>query len=117
METNRIKNRRARGWIGVDLDGTLAHYSGYKGPEHIGEPVPAMLLRVRSWIIEGQYDVKIFTARAEDPVSVVAIEAWLQKHELPALEITNKKDFLCVQIWDDRAVQVIPNTGNPVAPL
>lgn len=25
------------GWIGVDLDGTLAGYDGWVGPEHIGK--------------------------------------------------------------------------------
>ena len=35
------------GWIGVDLDGTLAHYNGWKGIEHVGDPVPAMIDRVR----------------------------------------------------------------------
>jgi len=53
-----IKN----GWIGVDLDGCLARYEGWKGIEHIGEPVPAMLDRVHAWIDEGKI-VKIFTAR------------------------------------------------------
>lgn len=28
--------------IYVDLDGTLAKYNGWKGPENIGEPVPAI---------------------------------------------------------------------------
>lgn len=27
-----------QGWIGVDLDGTLAEYHGWKGAEHIGQP-------------------------------------------------------------------------------
>jgi hypothetical protein len=31
------------GWIGVDLDGTLAIYGGWTGPRSIGEPVPKML--------------------------------------------------------------------------
>lgn len=35
-----------KGWIGVDLDGTLAHYEGWKGVEHIGEPIPAMVERI-----------------------------------------------------------------------
>lgn len=35
------------GWIGVDLDGTLAYYDGWIGAGHIGEPVPAMLERVK----------------------------------------------------------------------
>ena len=28
-----------KAWIGVDLDGTLARYDGWKGIEHIGEPI------------------------------------------------------------------------------
>lgn len=50
------------GWIGVDLDGTLAHYEGWKGVEHVGAPVPAMLQRVKDWIAKG-VEVRIFTAR------------------------------------------------------
>ena len=37
----------ARSWIGVDLDGTLARYDGWRGLDRIGEPVPVMLARVR----------------------------------------------------------------------
>lgn len=33
----------ASGWIGVDLDGTLAVYDEWRGVSHIGAPVPAML--------------------------------------------------------------------------
>ena len=36
-----------RGWIGVDLDGTLAHYGQCGGLQHIGRPVPKMVNRVR----------------------------------------------------------------------
>ncbi len=28
------------GWIGVDFDGTLATYDGWKGPSVLGEPIP-----------------------------------------------------------------------------
>ena len=41
-------------WIGVDLDGTLAHYKGWKGRDHIGEPIPAMMQRVKQWLEEGK---------------------------------------------------------------
>ena len=30
-------------WYGFDLDGTIAYYDGWKGPEHIGEPIPSMI--------------------------------------------------------------------------
>jgi len=105
------------GWIGVDLDGTLAHYDGWKGIEHIGPPVPAMLERVLAWIAEGR-EVRIFTARVTgtptDPSGDNArsfIATWLRSHDLPFLRITNEKDFGMVELWDDRAVQVEANTG------
>lgn len=100
------------GWIGVDLDGTLAEYTGWKGRTHIGRPIPAMRVRVLRWLAEGR-DVRIFTARVcEDrPEVVAAIEKWCIRHLRQKLPITNVKDFAMVEMWDDRAVQVIPNTG------
>lgn len=49
-------------WIGVDLDGTLAYYDGWKGEHHIGDPIPEMLDRVKGWLEQG-YEVRIVTAR------------------------------------------------------
>lgn len=106
------------GWIGVDLDGTLAHYDGWKGIEHIGAPVPEMMVRVKQWVAAGK-EVKIFTARAAAPEPTKSevigyIQDWLEQHGLPRLDVTNVKDFGMIELWDDRAVQVIPNTGRPV---
>ena len=101
------------GWVGVDLDGTLAMYHGFKGYEDIGEPIPAMMARVKSWIAAG-IDVRIFTARASDgPIATRPIARWLKRQGLPALRITNVKDADCVEVWDDRAVTVVSNTGEP----
>lgn len=103
-----------RGWIGVDLDGTLAHYDEWRGHEHIGEPVPAMLERVKKWLDEG-WEVRIFTARCSGgDYDELCIVNWLKKHGLPHLRITNEKDYDMVEFWDDRAVQVRINTGEPV---
>lgn len=108
------------GWIGVDLDGTLAHYDGWRGIAHIGEPVPLMLARVQDWLEQG-ITVKIFTARVSDANEraevVAAIHAWLADLGFPPLEVTNIKDFAMVELWDDRAVQVRPNTGERVGIL
>jgi len=114
-------------WIGVDLDGTLAFYDGWKGQDHIGEPIPAMVKRIKAWLEAGQ-QVKIFTARVcvTDQYSSVSgmwanqefadrqrtiIAQWCAAHLGVVLEVTCVKDFLCVQIWDDRAVQVVLNQG------
>lgn len=95
------------GWIGVDLDGTLAEYHGWVGDDFIGEPVKVMRDRVIRWRAEGK-DVRLFTARRERH-DVIA--AWCKQHLGEELPITCKKDFTMVELWDDRAVQVIPNTG------
>jgi hypothetical protein len=105
------------GWIGVDLDGTLAHYEGWKGERQIGAPVPAMLERIHVWLKNG-VEVRIFTARVSQmPDRDVAemtkiVQDWLQAEcGLPRLAVTNIKDFGMIELWDDRAVSVEMNTG------
>jgi predicted kinase len=97
-------------WIGVDLDGTLAFYDGWKGSSHIGKPIPRMRNRVLKKLAEG-YEIRIFTARASDLSAIPVIQRWLQTHGFPQFKITNVKDFQCVEIWDDRVVQILPNKG------
>lgn len=112
-----------KGWIGVDLDGTLAEYEGWQGIEKIGAPIPLMLDRVKAWVAAGQ-EVRIMTARAfrlllpsHDPEykegadAVRHIHTWLVANGLPKLKVTCVKDFSMIQLWDDRCVQIIPNTG------
>lgn len=104
-----------RGWIGVDLDATLAEYNGWVSETHIGEPIPAMVARVHKWLAEG-VRVKIFTARvSDDPTGKVnkVIQEWCKLHLGLVLEVTCRKDYAMLELWDDRAVRVIPNTGNP----
>lgn len=112
------------GWIGVDLDGTLAEYDGvWVGPESIGSPIPAMVERVRHWLAEGT-EVRIFTARVwsapELPRSDDSIEAerhiraWCLTHLGIELPVTCMKDYGMVALWDDRCVEVKTNTGETV---
>ncbi|MGV1835219.1 hypothetical protein ACQZ6C_10695 [Rhizobium rhizogenes] len=101
------------GWIGVDLDGTLAKYDEWRGLTHIGEPIFPMVQRIRIWLNEGK-EVRIFTARMADPdahLFVDALHDWLYVLNIGPLGATNVKDFQMIELWDDRAVQVIPNTG------
>lgn len=106
------------GWIGVDLDGTLAFYDGWKGALHIGEPIPEMVNLVKGWLVLGM-EIKVFTARvgpqgrAEATVEQIreTIQDWTEKHIGKRLEVTNQKDFGMTELWDDRAVRVIHNKG------
>jgi hypothetical protein len=112
------------GWIGVDLDGTLAHYEGERSIFEIGPPIKEMQERVIGWIQHGR-DVRIFTARigphAENDADQsfilqqrVLIEKWCDTHLGTVLPITATKDFRMEVLYDDRCVQVETNTGRLV---
>jgi hypothetical protein len=106
------------GWIGVDLDGTLAEQDPANPHAfEIGEPIPAMVARVRRWLDEGR-DVRIFTARVShdgpysgDFMQQRAIDRWTINVFGRALPVTCRKDDFCIALYDDLAVQVQRNTG------
>jgi len=108
-------------WIGVDLDGTLVEYTGWKGVDHLGAPVPLMVDRVNNWLEAGE-TVKIFTARVcgltgdELDAAVQPIAKFCLEHFGRMLDITCVKDFGMIELWDDRAVQVEANTGKIASP-
>lgn len=115
------------GWIGVDLDGTLAMYP--VPIDQIGEPIPLMVARVKQWHDDG-IEVRIVTARVgqcgvDNPDGVKddetfamnqrrLIHEWCKKHLGFDLKVTCMKDFQMIQLWDDRAIQVRTNTGERV---
>ena len=104
-------------WIGFDLDGTLAEYDGWKGIEHIGSPVKRMCDLAKELHSKGE-EVKILTARvaprkdgADTSKAKKYIEEWCEKNLGFVPEITHEKDSLMEKLYDDRVVQVIPDTG------
>ena len=101
---------KENGFIGVDLDCTLAHYTQFKGPEDIGDPIEPMVDRVKGWVKEGK-DVRIFSARGKE--SYPAMRRWMAKHLGVILPITNVKEQNMYAFYDDRAIGMEPNTGEP----
>ena len=112
------------GWIGVDLDGTLAHYETWMGCDQIGEPIEPMVNRVKQWLAEGK-NVRILTARAYAPPNdagrqyeaakaMLAILEWCSYHLDKALPVTCQKDYDMIEFWDDRCIQVEKNTGRRI---
>ncbi len=97
-------------WIGVDLDGTLAEV-GRDNLGEIGKPITKMMNRVKKWLEDGEYEVRIFTARAGDTTQENKIKKWLKDNDLPGLVITNLKDRDMLAMWDDKAVRVERNSG------
>ena len=117
---DKIDARRRRhlnnGQIAVDLDGTLAYHTSWVALDVIVDPILPMVERVKVFIAQG-YDVVIFTARlSDDPDGIAdrAIREWTKKHIGKELDVTciKRKEF--VEFWDDRGIQVIPNTGKTV---
>lgn len=96
--------------IACDLDGTLAHYDGWKGIEHIGPPVAPVLARVKAALAAG-HEVSIFTARVsgthDDAVAAASwVVAWCVEHIGQALPVTAIKHGHFDEFWDDKAVRV-----------
>ena len=118
------------GWIGVDLDGTLAEYHGWLGGA-VGKPIKPMVDRVKEWLAAG-IEVRIMTARVAEcgrtnddgqtddytftQLQRQVIEDWCESVFGQKLKVTATKDFQMVELWDDRAVQVETNTGRRLGP-
>lgn len=116
-ELQRVINGEThKTWVGVDLDGTLAKYSGYN--KHIGEPIPTMINRVRRWVSDGR-EVRIVTARVapQHPDRVeqlTLIHEWVNEHIGYPIEVISYKDHEMKVLYDDRVRQVEEGTGRLV---
>ena len=105
------------GWIGVDLDGTLAEWNTGDDVNQIGAPIHTVADRVRDWVA-ARIEVRIMAARVSSLACRACIEKqkemireWTKEHIGTALEATAEKDMDMVQLWDDRAITVQKNTG------
>lgn len=104
---NVFDNPLNLGWIGVDLDGTLAQYDVWRGG-HVGDPIDGPVLEYVRMLVREGADVRIFTARAacqgsELEEQVTAIQAWTAKHLGKVLPVTCVKDMHMLFMIDDRA--------------
>lgn len=103
------------GWVGVDLDSTLAlHPCPDNRFPAIGKPIPKMVERIKEHLRNGD-EVRVVTARVSEigfiEGQTALIEAWCLEHLGQTLEVTCSKDYQMILLYDDRAVSVIPNTG------
>ena len=117
---NDTHGETGKKWIGFDLDGTLAEYNGWEGISHIGRPIKPMCDLIKKLHSEGE-EVKILTARvaprsdgADTKEARHHIEKWCKENLGFVPPITHEKDSLMDKLYDDRAVQVIPNEGIPI---
>jgi hypothetical protein len=111
-----------KGWIGIDLDRTVAYHEKWEGPGIIGEPITGIVEAAKLAMARG-YEVRIFTARATPwrPVNELmvvhaAIREWTTRVFGRPLAATAVKDMDMIELWDDRAVGIEPNTGRFLSP-
>jgi hypothetical protein len=107
--------------IACGLDRTLAYYDGWRGPLHIGHPIPAMVRCLQEHLKKGEH-VTIFSSRIKDDEKtgikaeqvIKAIGDWTEANVGARLDATNVKLHTFDRIYDNIAVQVVPNTGKRV---
>lgn len=76
---NTFANRRP-GWIGFDLDGTIAHHDQWVSASHVGAPI-APVVNVLKNYLSSNLEVRIFTARVY-PLVVVHKPGDMSLYEL-----------------------------------
>ena len=119
-----IEQLKYPSWVGCDLDGTLAKYDGWPADGSIGEPIGPAVQAVKILLAKG-IAVRIVTARVcsatlndnipcLDNAEVVKVQRWCEKHIGQKLPVVFWKDKQMVELWDDRAIQMIPNEGIPI---
>ncbi len=116
-----------RATVCVDLDGVLAHYDGWKGVEHIGDPLPGAADFMQD--LSEFCDVLVFTTRCnandrsgagggDEPQSVAALQervtGWLQRHGIKyhSVYVGQGKPFANAFV-DDRAVSCQVQQARP----
>lgn len=104
-------------WVGFDFDGTLTTTLNWDGTDDgsIGEHIRPMIERVQAYLDAG-VEVRIVTARVArgwDKLGKhwLGINQWAFETFGVYLPITSEKDPMMLRLYDDRAVQLIPNTG------
>jgi hypothetical protein len=125
------KDKPQREVWAVDLDKTAALYKEGDidrfGHAYVGGPIEEMVRRIQDALAAG-IEVFIFTARVspsddsfkqwlEATQSYEVILNWCRQHLGVDLPITNLKLRCFTRIIDDKADQVVPNTGVSVGDL
>jgi hypothetical protein len=103
--------------IAVDLDGTLAEYSGWKSVSDIGKPIESTVKKLEAEKKKGTRII-IHTARLSDPnntqhgskmwgMTLDYIRKWLFKNNIPYNSVWEGEGKpRADEYWDDRAVKM-----------
>lgn len=101
--------------VAIDLDGTLARYDGWKGIEHIGEPLLGARKLCQA-IRDAGYRICVFTTRfnTEGTRDITrakqVVVDWLTLHQIPYDDLWDQVGKpMAVAYIDDRALKVTPN--------
>lgn len=108
-----------KAWWGFDVDKTIAVDHGGTRGGVIGEPIKPLIRRMKYYLRTGR-KVAIVTARVHPSEPDAAeqyatVRSFLKRNFTPAegdaIDIRSDKDRHMIELFDDRAAQVIPNKG------
>lgn len=112
-----VKKQKPR--ICVDLDGVLAKYKGWKGLDHIGDPIPGAKAFVEE--LDKFAEIVIFTSRCSTELLEatsskatlgnlrIRIIEWLERHDIPFADVyVGQGKPRAAAFIDDRGVHCNP---------
>ena len=96
--------------IAIDLDGTLAEYSGWMGEDIIGDPKPGAAAACKTFHNQG-LEIIIFSVRARTLAGYRSIKKWLEEHEFCYDMISHVK-YPAMLYIDDRGLRFTGSWNN-----
>jgi hypothetical protein len=106
-----------QGWIGFDLDATIAKYYNGQSKNVVGKLIDGEATKLLKKFLKEGKRCKIVTARVgsgtpkEIAQQTKLVEKWTLKFFGVKLPVVAHKDSAMIMLYDDRATGVEPNTG------
>jgi hypothetical protein len=101
--------------VAVDVDGVLAKYDGWKGVDHVGDPIPGAVEFTKA--LSEICDVLVYTTRCCEEINkpekahllVNRVRTWLDKHGFAYASIwSGQGKPIAVAYIDDRGISCRP---------
>lgn len=99
----------------VDLDGVLARYDGWKGDDHIGDPIPGAVESVTALAKFARVTIHSIRLNPVDPITREPrdnsdrVGSWLRANKFPPVTLWLKEGKpIAAAYVDDRAVVCCP---------
>ena len=85
--------------ICIDFDGVLAHYDGWKGEDHLGEPIEGMKELIHSLRFDHNYTIIIYSCRSFVKIDKWCKWSWEMRNKIKYKELVEQQDKYKIKVY------------------